>query len=179
MADLDARQREHHAHDIFDAREERPDNSHEGRNKLRDAQRRFVGMVDRQRFRQNFGEDEQQHGHDDGRIHRAIVARDDDQHARGESGAADIDQGAAKQQRGDHAVALAQQPIDGGGALIALFFQRVHPGVRRGGERRLRSRKDRRQEHADDDDANRSPYVDLRRAGFEPMHGAMSALARL
>ena len=171
MTKLDAGHFEQPAHEKLDAGEQRTEYRNEQMHAARDVQRNLVRLVDRQRLRQHFGENQQHDGHDEGRIDRAVLAEQHDQHAGREGGAADIDQRAAEQQRRDHAVALAQQIRDGRGAPVSVLFERVH--MRRRGRRqsRLGARKERGQQHAGEHDDQRRSNIDGSQSGLREMDG--------
>ena len=160
MAELDAGELQHDAHEVLDAHEQRPEDGDEEMHEARHRQGKLVGMIDRQRLRQHLCEDEQQTGHEEGRVDRAILADEHDQHAGHDGGAGDVEERVAEQQRRDHAISAAQQLRDDEGAAIALLLERMHMREGRAGQRRLGAREERRKQHAAEHDEKRRDDVD-------------------
>jgi len=63
MTEFDAGSFEQPPHEIFDARQQRTENRNEQVHSAGDPQRNPVGLIDRQRLGQHFGEDQQHDGH--------------------------------------------------------------------------------------------------------------------
>ena len=82
LAEADAAHEQRAAHDLFDAIEGRAEQSDEKRHDPDDRQRHAVGIIDRHRFRQDFGEDQQNDRHRSGGVNGAPVAEHRDQKGR-------------------------------------------------------------------------------------------------
>ena len=109
---------EHHHHDAREGR-------HGERELLRLRKRPGLG--------QDFREDHQKHGHDDGGVDHAGIAEELQEQAGGERRGKDVDQIVADQQCADKPVATLDQAVDKTGARVAIGLHRVQPGPRDSG----------------------------------------------
>ena len=107
--------------------------AHDRRNKKRHA----IGVGECVRLRQHGREDDDEDGHDTGRVDDADVAHELDGKARGERGGEHVDQRIAEQNGADHLLGRREQAVDELRLLVAVLLERMHAGARRGGQARL------------------------------------------
>ena len=146
---IDAAQAQHAAHQRLDGADDRTEHRDEERDRRRDQQRHAVGIGDGDGLGQHLAEDDDQRGHDDGRVDDAAIADRRDEHAGGESRGGDGDELSAEQHRADEAPAHRDQPVDERRAPVAGHFQRVHARPRGRGQRRFRAGEERRGDEAE------------------------------
>ena len=105
LAGAQSHEAQHATDDRIDAKEHRRHHRDEKGRWPRDDKRHAIGKVDADRFRQNFREDQQQHGHDDCGVDDACVPEHAGEQIGQEGGCADVDNRVAEQHRADEPAA--------------------------------------------------------------------------
>ncbi len=152
LSNVHAEARENPADEPFDPYQDRPEQPHHPLHRLRNRERNTIRRVEGRRLGQHFGEDDNQHRHQGGRIDHAGIAEPCEQNARRQSRRGNIGRIVAEQQRADQALALLQQLVDDGSTAVSVLFQPRHAGTRRRSQRRFTPREKGGKQQADQDD---------------------------
>ena len=134
---IDATELQDRAHNAVHRTGNRAEDQDDQRHAACNGKRKPVWTGNRPGFRQHFREDDQNDRHCQRGISNARIAEQVQKDAGGNGGRQNIGEVVADQKRTDQPVATTDEALDQPCALVAIMFERVHPGSRRRRQRRF------------------------------------------